>query len=161
MRKRPRPKCANRERGRAQHRRAFDRLRVRAHVAERVRPRGDEQFVLLVGAAVLQTAFAFEETVGGGVRHQHELNREAAHAVFEPEERRFRSEVEPPVRNDLARPADGRRRERHRADERLAEVFVVVIAGERENGAAAFEEAVEDFLPVADGFKRPSGARVR
>ena len=138
---------------RSEHRGSLEIVEgMSANFPQRLAPRGDEQVDLLRGAAVFERGRALEVPARSWKRHQHELHIVPAEPVRKTNERGVGSEVKPSGRNRFPGSANGRSGQSHCVDERLAEVFVVVIAGEGQDGPAIFEELAEDLLPVADCF---------
>src|SRR5262249_2612545 len=71
--------------------------------------------------------------------------------VGEAEKGRVGGEVEPAARAHVAGLARRRRCQPHDEAERLAEVLIVVVAGDGQDGTASEQERLEDFLNVLDG----------
>src|SRR5206468_6467489 len=111
---------------------------------------GLEVAVLLLEAAVALRLGIAQVTRGGGVRQEEELDGRVV-AAGEGEESRVGGEVEPAPGHQVADAGGGGGGEVHDEAERLAEVLVVVVAGDGEDGPAVEEELLEGALDVLDG----------
>src|SRR5262245_40996258 len=131
------------------------KLRVRLDSTQGLHEGAHQPLVFLFRGRVLLARLVPEVPARRRVWHEHELHVEPVALVRQPEEGRLGCQVEPTRRHPLPGLADRGRGEVHDVGEGAAEVLVVVVAGERQDGPAAGQEVVEDRPPVLDRLAQP------
>src|SRR5262249_7592033 len=122
---------------------------------QRVEERGHQLLVLLFRAGVLLPGLVAKIPARSRVRHQNELDVKRLPSIAKAQEGWRGGQVEPPRGDQVAYSPRRWGREVHGVGQSAAEVLVVVIAGESEDGPAGREEVTEDMLPVLDALAQP------